>query len=78
MSETETVSETESVSEMRWFDAGDADELWEGDVVEFDADGDQILIVRLDGGEIKAFQGTCPHQEYPLSAPGVSVGLRRL
>ncbi|WP_232525306.1 Rieske 2Fe-2S domain-containing protein [Mycobacterium intracellulare] len=68
MSQTEAVSETESVSEMRWFDAGDVDELWEGDVVEFDADGDQVLIARLDGGEIKAFQGTCPHQEYPLGS----------
>lgn len=66
MNETGAASETGAVGEMRWFDAGDVDELWEGDVVEFDADDDVILIARLDGGEIKAFQGTCPHQEYPL------------
>jgi len=43
------------------------DEVWEGDMDCFDSnDGQSILVMCLNGGEFKAFQGICPHQETEL------------
>lgn len=43
------------------------DDIWEGDMASFDtADGTEILLVYPDGGELKAFQGICPHQNFAL------------
>jgi toluene monooxygenase system ferredoxin subunit len=43
------------------------DEVWEGEMTEVDVDRHTILLVRLDGGELRAYQGMCPHQDIPLS-----------
>ena len=43
------------------------DDLWEGDMTEAEIDGHVILLVWPEGGEIRAFQGMCPHQDIPLS-----------
>ncbi|WP_142804791.1 Rieske 2Fe-2S domain-containing protein [Tepidiphilus sp. J10] len=42
------------------------DDLWEGEMASYTVNGHEILLVSLDGGEIKAFQGICPHQDIPL------------
>jgi toluene monooxygenase system ferredoxin subunit len=43
------------------------DDVWEGDMDSFEtADGCEVLIVCLDGGKVKAFQGICPHQQQAL------------
>ena len=42
------------------------DDLWEGEMAPFTVDGHEILLVCAEGGEIKAFQGICPHQDIPL------------
>lgn len=43
------------------------DDVWEGEMEAFDtATGEEVLILCLPGGEIKAFQGMCPHQEISL------------
>jgi toluene monooxygenase system ferredoxin subunit len=42
------------------------DDLWEGEMQSFEIDGQEILLVCADGGDIKAFQGMCPHQDVPL------------
>jgi toluene monooxygenase system ferredoxin subunit len=42
------------------------DDLWEGEMESFDVDGQEILLVCAEGGDIKAFQGICPHQDIPL------------
>jgi toluene monooxygenase system ferredoxin subunit len=42
------------------------DEVWEGDMTEVEVDGQVVLLVGLDGGEVRAFQGMCPHQDIPL------------
>lgn len=51
---------------LHWVPAYAADELWEGDVTDVEIDGEHILLVRLPGGELRAYQGICPHQEYLL------------
>jgi len=42
------------------------DELWEGDMTEVEVDGQVIVLVYPKDGEIRAFQGICPHQDIPL------------
>lgn len=42
------------------------DDLWEGEMESFTVNGHEILLVGVDGGQIKAFQGICPHQDIPL------------
>jgi toluene monooxygenase system ferredoxin subunit len=35
------------------------------DLTEVEVDGQPILLVWPEGGEIRAFQGVCPHQDIP-------------
>lgn len=42
------------------------DDVWEGEMQAFPVDGKQVLIVNAEGGTLRAFDGTCPHQDYPL------------
>lgn len=43
------------------------DDVWEGEMSGFTtADGTQILVVGLPGGEVRAVQSKCPHQEFSL------------
>ncbi len=51
----------------RWVDAADLGELWEGDVLDVEVAGEHVLLVRLLGGEVRAYQGLCPHQEMLLA-----------
>ena len=43
-----------------------ADDLWEGEMAEFDISGVRDLLVHLPGGHISALQPLCPHQRVPL------------
>ncbi|RAQ94153.1 Rieske 2Fe-2S domain-containing protein [Thermogemmatispora tikiterensis] len=51
---------------LTWIEVATLDELWEGEMLEVEVDGQPVLLMHLSGGEIVAFQGVCPHQEYPL------------
>ena len=43
------------------------DDVWEGEMENFESvDGQDILVICVDGGGFKAFQGLCPHQEIML------------
>jgi len=42
------------------------DELWEGEMEAFEVDGREVLVVHADSGNIRAFPGKCPHQDYAL------------
>lgn len=44
--------------------------LGEGEMVPFNIDGHEILLVWPDGGELKAFYGVCPHENGLLKAGG--------
>lgn len=52
---------------VRWIRAASTDDLWEGDVLDVEVDDEQVLLVHLDGGGVKAYQGMCPHQEVLLA-----------
>ncbi|MEE2062030.1 MULTISPECIES: Rieske 2Fe-2S domain-containing protein [Rhodococcus] len=53
--------------EVGWADALELGELWEGDIIDVELHGEQVLLVHHAGGEILAFQGMCPHQEVLLA-----------
>ena len=42
------------------------DDLLEGEMEAFTVNQQEILLVCAEGGEVKAFQGICPHQDIPL------------
>ncbi|TBR15189.1 MAG: 2Fe-2S ferredoxin [Rugosibacter sp.] len=42
------------------------DDLWEGEMESFQVNGQEVLVVSLDGGAIRAYQGVCPHQDILL------------
>lgn len=48
--------------EDRWRVVCAVEDLWEGDLNNFTVDGEQVLLVHLDGGGFRAYQGICPHQ----------------
>ncbi|PWR19239.1 Rieske 2Fe-2S domain-containing protein [Zavarzinia aquatilis] len=53
----------------------DLDEIWEGEVVEFEVDGHDILIVHQIGGEVMALQALCPHQDISLAEGSFENGV---
>lgn len=46
--------------------AATLDDVWEGEMNEVEVEGQVILLVGLNGGGVRAFQGMCPHQDIPL------------
>ena len=47
--------------------ACNGDDVWEGEMFEVDVGEHHILLVRIEGGELRAYQGMCPHQDIPLA-----------
>ena len=42
------------------------EDIWEGEMQAFPLGNRQVLIVNGEGGILRAFDGVCPHQDYPL------------
>jgi len=53
--------------EVKWVEVPEAQDLWEGDLVDAEIDGEQVVIVHHLDGTYAAFQGMCPHQEVLLA-----------
>ena len=43
-----------------------AADLGEGDMAAFYVEGVEVLVVRDKGGEVRAMDGICPHEDFPL------------
>lgn len=52
---------------LRWVEVPEAQDLWEGDLIDAEVDGEQVLIVHHLDGSFAAYQGLCPHQEVLLA-----------
>ena len=46
--------------------ACDLDDVWEGEMDLFEVGGREVLIVHAPGGEVRAYDPVCPHQDHPL------------
>ncbi len=44
----------------------DLDDIWEGEMEVYKVDGQDVLIVHAPGGEVRAYDPICPHQNHPL------------
>lgn len=42
------------------------DDLWEDDMAVFQVGGREVLLIRLEGGDVRAIPPSCPHQAQPL------------
>lgn len=42
------------------------DDVWEGEMTEVEVGEHVIVVLGLQGGGVRAFQGACPHQYIPL------------
>ena len=51
-----------------WTSVATLDDLWEGDLMEVTVGFDVILLAHLPGGQVHAYQGVCPHSEFPLAS----------
>lgn len=50
-----------------WTPVATLDDLWEGEVAEFQVGDRPILLAHLRTGEIRAYDGLCPHAGFPLA-----------
>lgn len=51
------------------------DDLWEGEMSEVEVSGRKVLLVRPEGGDPRAFQAVCPHQDIRLSKGTLEAGV---
>ena len=52
---------------VKWVKVATLDDIWEGDFLDVEVEGEEVIVVHLRGGEIRCFQGMCPHQEILLA-----------
>lgn len=55
--------EASSPNVVEWKDVSTLDELWEGEMADVAINDYPVLLVRLPGDRVVAYQGVCPHQE---------------
>jgi len=52
---------------LQWIPVATLGDLWEGDITDVRLGDELILLVHLAGGNIRAYQGYCPHQKTILA-----------
>ena len=57
----------EYAATLEWIAIATLDDLWEGEITDVQVGDEHILLVRLTGGDIRAYQGYCPHQKTALA-----------
>jgi toluene monooxygenase system ferredoxin subunit len=57
----------ENVATLEWIAVATLDDFWEGEVTDVQVGDELILLVHLNGGDIRAYQGHCPHQKTALA-----------
>jgi toluene monooxygenase system ferredoxin subunit len=51
------------------------DDVWEGDMALMSVAGQEVLVVHLDGGGVRAFDPRCPHQGWSLAEGSLDDGV---
>lgn len=57
---------TSDASVLNWVEVASCDDIWEGEMLDVEADGQKVLLVNCPGG-IRAYRDRCPHQRMALS-----------
>jgi toluene monooxygenase system ferredoxin subunit len=57
----------ENAATLEWIAVATLDDLWEGEMTDVQVGDKLILLVHLNGGDIRAYQGYCPHQKTALA-----------
>jgi len=57
----------EYAATLEWIAVATLDDLWEGEMTDVQVGDELILLVHLNGGDIRAYQGHCPHQKTALA-----------
>ena len=57
----------ENAATLEWIAVATLDDLWEGEMTDVQVGDELILLVHLNGGDIRAYQGYCPHQKTALA-----------
>jgi toluene monooxygenase system ferredoxin subunit len=65
-------------ADVLWVTAATTDDLWEGDILDVEVEGEQVLLVYEMDGPVRAYQGMCPHQEVLLADGNWDVDTNRL
>lgn len=52
----------------------EAAHLWDGEMESFDVDGAEVLVVKVDG-QVRAYDGICPHQSASLVEGELDAGV---
>lgn len=58
---------SEGAATQEWIAVATLDDLWEGAITDVQVGNERILLVHLEGGELRAYQGHCPHQRAALA-----------
>ena len=65
----------ENAVTLEWTAVANLDDLWEGEMADVQVEDELILLVHLTGGDIRAYQGYCPHQKTPLAQGKLEGGV---
>jgi len=57
----------ENPTTLEWIAVATLDDLWEGEMIDVQVRDKLILVVHLARGDIRAYQGYCPHQKTALA-----------
>ena len=57
----------ENLASLEWIAVASLDDIWEGELTDVQVADELILLVHLNGGDIHAYQGHCPHQKNVLA-----------
>jgi toluene monooxygenase system ferredoxin subunit len=55
-----------NAAQQLWVEVADLENLWEGEMLSVDVEGEHILVAHLPGALFRAYQGVCPHMQTPL------------
>jgi len=58
---------SQGTTTLQWSPVATLGDLWEGEMIDVEVGDELVLLVHLAGGDIRAYQGYCPHQRTTLA-----------
>jgi toluene monooxygenase system ferredoxin subunit len=57
----------ENAATLEWIAVATLDALWKGEMTDVQVRDELILLIHLNSGDVRAYQGYCPHQKSALA-----------